>query len=162
MSLIIKDGIKYASGTNLVELTQAQYDQLTSAQKNNGNFYLISDAPCSAFSLSNMEDVTISSSPSGKVLYNNGVNWIDSALKNLISKKSTSTASAITVAANTIDTKTFTVNDAVFNMVVGVAITNTTNFALVQCVFWDENVLSLRVRNLANTSDSYQATIYYI
>lgn len=76
MSLIIKDGVKYASGTNLVELTQAQYDQLSSAQKNNGNFYLITDAVNSAYELSNLADVSITGTPSaGQVLAYDGSNW---------------------------------------------------------------------------------------
>lgn len=87
MSLIIKDGIKYASGTNLVELTQAQYDALTSAQKNNGNIYLISDtskimekdSQYSSGSLSGLTDTNIDSSTSvGQVIAFNGTEWINS------------------------------------------------------------------------------------
>lgn len=113
--------------------------------------------------IADLSDTDITTPTANQVLaYDGNGKVVNKALKNLISKKTISTTSAITVAANGIDTQTFTVNDAVFNMVVGVAITNSTNFALVQCVFWNDNVLTLRVRNLANTSDSYQATICYI
>ena len=79
MSLIIRDGVKYSSGTNIVELTQAQYDALTSAQKNNGNIYMISDAPSSVFSLSSMDDVNIDSNLAiGQVIAFNGTKWINS------------------------------------------------------------------------------------
>ena len=88
MSLIIRDGIKYSSGTNIVELTQDQYDALTSAQKNNGNFYLISDAPSSVFSLNSMDDVSIDSNLAvGQVIAFNGTKWINSnSLINLYNK----------------------------------------------------------------------------
>ena len=126
----------------------------------NGNEQILSSSPSA---LSGLQDTNITTPSAGQVLaYDNNGKVVNKALKNLISKKSVQTTSGITVSANTIDTQTFTVNDAVFNMVVGVAITNSINFALVQCVFWNDNEITLRVRNLANSSDSYQATIYYI
>ena len=95
----------------------------------------------------------------------NTKDYIDSGLSgkaNAFTKKYVQTTSATSVSANTIDTQTFAVNDAQFGIICGVAITNTTNFAIVQCVFWDNSNITLRVRNLANATDSYHATIYYI
>ena len=44
MTKIMKGGIAYNSTSNMVALTQAEYNSLTSAQKNNGTFYFITDA----------------------------------------------------------------------------------------------------------------------
>ena len=77
-------------------------------------------------------------------------------------RKSVGSSSAITVAANTIDTQDFTVNDSNYNIVVGFIISNSTNFAMVQCYFENSTTIRTRVRNLANTSDSYQIRVFYI
>ena len=77
-------------------------------------------------------------------------------------RKFVNTASAVTVSANTIDTQDFTVNDSVYNIVVGFLISNSTNFAIVQCYFENSTTIRTRVRNLANTSDSYQIKVFYI
>lgn len=76
--------------------------------------------------------------------------------------KSVSTASAITVSANTIDTQDLTVNNSIYNIVVGFQLSNSINFAMVQCYFENSTTIRTRVRNLANTSDSYQIKVFYI
>lgn len=45
MGMIIRNGVTYggASGTETQELTQAEYDALTPAQKTNGTVYFITD-----------------------------------------------------------------------------------------------------------------------
>ncbi len=55
MTKIMKGGIAYNSTANMVALTQAEYDSLTTAQKNNGNFYFITDADPSYFSSENID-----------------------------------------------------------------------------------------------------------
>ena len=55
MTKIMKGGIAYNSTANMVALTQAEYDTLTTAQKNNGNFYFITDADPSYFSAENID-----------------------------------------------------------------------------------------------------------
>lgn len=51
----MKGGIAYNSTANMVALTQTEYDALTTAQKNNGNFYFITDADPSYFSAKNID-----------------------------------------------------------------------------------------------------------
>ena len=76
--------------------------------------------------------------------------------------KSVNTASAITVAANTIDTQDLTVNNSIYNIVVGFQLSNSVNFAMVQCYFENSTTIRTSVRNLANTSDSYQIKVFYM
>lgn len=61
-----------------VTLTQAEYDQLKlDGDLVEGTNYVITDGQNVSCDLGDLGDVSISGSPSGKVLYNNGVNWID-------------------------------------------------------------------------------------
>lgn len=55
MTKIMKGGIAYNSTANMVALTQAEYNALSTAQKNNGNFYFITDADPSYFSAENID-----------------------------------------------------------------------------------------------------------
>ena len=55
MTKIMKGGIAYNATSNMVALTQAEYNALSTAQKNNGNFYFITDADPSYFSAENID-----------------------------------------------------------------------------------------------------------
>lgn len=55
MTKIMKGGVAYNSTSNIVALTQAEYNALSTAQKNNGNFYCITDADPSYFSAENID-----------------------------------------------------------------------------------------------------------
>jgi len=55
MTKIMKGGVAYNSTANMVALTQAEYNALSTAQKNNGNFYCITDADPSYFSAENID-----------------------------------------------------------------------------------------------------------
>lgn len=55
MTKIMKGGVAYNSTSNFVALTQAEYDALSTAQKNNGNFYFIVDSDPSYFSATNID-----------------------------------------------------------------------------------------------------------
>lgn len=55
MTKIMKGGIAYNSTANMVALTQVEYNALSTAQKNNGNFYFITDAEPSYFSAENID-----------------------------------------------------------------------------------------------------------
>ena len=55
MTKIMKGGIAYNSTANMVALTQSEYDALTTAQKNNGNFYFITDTDPTYFSSENID-----------------------------------------------------------------------------------------------------------
>lgn len=68
MPKIIKNSITYGSSSPMVELTQAEYNALSSAQKNNGTIYLITDSEPDAFNLNSMDDVNISSPTNKQVL----------------------------------------------------------------------------------------------
>ena len=93
--------------------------------------------------------------------------YIDSGLSGkanttTLVRKSVGTTAAISVSANTIDTQDFTVNDSNYQIVVGFTVSNSINFAIVQCYFENSTTVRVRVRNLANTTDSYQVRVYYI
>ena len=55
MTKIMKGGVAYNSTANMVALTQAEYNSLSTAQKNNGNFYFIVDSDPSYFSAENID-----------------------------------------------------------------------------------------------------------
>lgn len=55
MTKIMKGGVAYNTTSNMVALTQAEYNALSTAQKNNGNFYFITDADPSYFSAENID-----------------------------------------------------------------------------------------------------------
>ena len=55
MTKIMKGGIAYNALSNTVALTQTEYNALSHDQKNNGNFYFITDADPSYFSASNID-----------------------------------------------------------------------------------------------------------
>ena len=66
---VLKHAIDYhAPGAVRVELTQAQYDQLSSAEKNNGKIYFITDAPSNPVDYSTSEKV-IGHWIDGSILY---------------------------------------------------------------------------------------------
>ena len=61
-----------------VTLTQAEYDQLKlDGDLVEGTEYIITDGQNVTCNLGDLDDVTISGSPSGKVLMNNGSAWVD-------------------------------------------------------------------------------------
>ena len=68
MPKIIKNSITYGSSSPMVELTQAEYNALSSAQKNNGTIYLITDSEPDAFSINTLSDVSISSPTNNQTL----------------------------------------------------------------------------------------------
>lgn len=55
MTKIMKGGIAYNSTSNMVALTQAEYNTLSPTQKNNGTFYFITDADPSYYSAANID-----------------------------------------------------------------------------------------------------------
>jgi hypothetical protein len=55
MTKIMKGGVAYNATSNMVALTQAEYNSLSTAQKNNGNFYFIVDSDPSYFSAENID-----------------------------------------------------------------------------------------------------------
>lgn len=127
MGLIIKNGVRYF-GDNSVELTQAQYDALSQAEKLNGTTYYITDGQnittASAVTYDNtasgltatdvqsaidevngkgigdIDDVNLSSPVDGDVLAYDGTNWVNFDLGALESV-STSSANPVTCANST-------------------------------------------------------------
>ena len=64
-----------------VTLTQAEYDQLKlDGDLVEGTNYIITDGQNVTCDLGDLDDVSISGSPSGKVLMNNGSAWVDARL----------------------------------------------------------------------------------
>lgn len=93
MPKIIKNNIIYGASSAMVEMTQAEYNALSSAQKNNGTIYLITDAN-SELVLGNLDDVTISAPAANQFLVRNSANngWKNESFSNL-------TPTTITVTA---------------------------------------------------------------
>lgn len=118
--------------------------------------------------IAGLSDTDITTPTANQVLEYDGSKWANSSVldnkanTSTFARKSVNTTSAITVSANTIDTLDFTVNDSTYNIVVGFLVSNSTNFAIVQCYFENSTTIRTRVRNLANTSDSYQIKVFYI
>lgn len=84
MPKIIKNNIVYGPSSLMVELTQAEYNALSSAQKNDGTIYLITDSEPDSFSINTLSDVDISNPSSGQVLsYSNG-EWVNTGLNSLM------------------------------------------------------------------------------
>lgn len=101
MPKIIKNSITYGSSSPMVELTQAEYNALSSAQKNNGTIYLITDSEPDAFNLNSMDDVNISNPTSGDSLVYDGAGWINSSeLGNKIEFITLSASTTITREVN--------------------------------------------------------------
>ena len=122
----------------------------------NGNEQLVSGT----INTADMLPITSGSATNTKDYIDTGLSG--KANTTTFARKSVNTTSAITVSANTIDTQDFTVNDSNYNIVVGFMISNSTNFAIVQCYFENSTTIRTRVRNLSNTADSYQIKIFYI
>jgi hypothetical protein len=78
MGLIIKNGIKYF-GDNTVELTQAQYDALSQAEKLNGTTYYITDGQ----NITTASAVSYNNTTSG-LTATNVQSAIDSIIKDLL------------------------------------------------------------------------------
>ena len=93
MTKIMKGGVAYNTTSNMVALTQAEYNSLSSAQKNNGNFYFITDSDPSYFSASNID---YSNTTSGLTATN-----VQSAVDEIMS-----TSSVITPTLNGVSTST--------------------------------------------------------
>lgn len=95
----------------------------------------------------------------------NTKDYIDTGLSGKADKvtiKQVTIDTAISVSANAIDTQTLTVNDAVYGIVTGFAITNSSEIVMMQCYFNGTSSISLRVKNVANSTQTYKATIQYI
>ena len=95
----------------------------------------------------------------------NTKDYIDTRLSgkaDIVTVKQVAIDTAISVSANAIDTQTLTVNDAVYGIVTGFAITNSSEIVMMQCYFNGTSSISLRVKNVANSTQTYKATIQYI
>ena len=139
-----------------IAMTQAQWDAIVdktawrNAHKN--SYLIITDAPNLNPTASDIEyssGVTVKQAIDGK------------ANTSSFTKKTQALSSAVTVTANSIDSQTFSVTDSVFGIVVGFAITNSTNFSIVQA-YIEGTTLYTRVRNNSSSSDSYKITVWYI
>lgn len=91
---------------------------------------------------------------------------IDTALSgkvntNTLVPKTVSVATT-NVAANDIATVTININDAVYKMITGFMLTDSTSVVLVQCAFNSDGDIRLRVRNVTNTATTFKAYIDYI
>ena len=82
--------------------------------------------------------------------------------KTTFTKKTYSTTTALNIGANSIDTQTITINDAVLGIVVGFAITNNTDVVIMQVYFNGLTELNFRVRNVSSNAGTYKITVIYI
>lgn len=146
----------------VVELTSAQYTALSSAEKNNGTLYIITDEETTA----------------GDIPYDNTVSGLtaddlqeavdevsgkvdDKANKNDFIVNSVSRAN-ISVPANDINTITFTVNNSKLNIITGYSISASSYVIPVQIFFVDSTTIQVRLKNTVNNADTCSVTIYYI
>ena len=82
--------------------------------------------------------------------------------KSSFTRKSFASTSPYSVSANAIDTQTISINNATYGIVVGFAITNSSDVVMMQCFFNGLSEIQVRVRNLANFTNTYNLTIFYI
>ena len=82
--------------------------------------------------------------------------------KSSFTRKSFASTSPYSVSANAIDTQTIAVNNATYGIVVGFAITNSSDVVMMQCFFNGLSEIQVRVRNLASFTNTYNLTIFYI
>lgn len=82
--------------------------------------------------------------------------------KTTFTRKNYSTTTALNIGANSIDTQTITINDAVLGIVVGFAITNNTDVVIMQVYFNGLTELNFRVRNVSSNAGTYKITVIYI
>ncbi len=82
--------------------------------------------------------------------------------KTSFTRKSFASTSPYSVEAGVIDTRTIAVNNATYGIIVGFAITNSSDVVMVQCFFNGLTEIQVRVRNLANYANTYNLTIFYI
>ena len=97
----------------------------------------------------------------------NTKSYIDSGLSGkanttTLAKKSVGLTEYVSISGNTIDTQSFSVNDATYGIICGFAVTNTPEVVVMQCYFDGTSTIYLRVRNVSASTQSYKATIYYI
>ena len=97
----------------------------------------------------------------------NTKSYIDSGLSGkanttTLAKKSDGLTEYVSISGNTIDTQSFSVNDATYGIICGFAVTNTPEVVVMQCYFDGTSTIYLRVRNVSASTQSYKATIYYI
>lgn len=150
----------FKNKTTRVELTQAEYNQLVADDEVLPDVdYYITDAP-------SMQGTSADLSYDGTTLSTyDKIEEIDTELSGKADKvtvKQVTIDTAISVSANAIDTQTFTVNDAVYGIITGFAITNSPEIVIMQCYFNGTSSIGLRVKNVANSTQTYKATIQYI
>lgn len=87
---------------------------------------------------------------------------VDKTDKSSFIKKTFVSSSPYSVSANAIDTQTIPINNATYGIVVGFAITNSSDVVMMQCFFNGLSEIQVRVRNLANFTNTYNLTIFYI
>lgn len=97
----------------------------------------------------------------------NTKDYIDTGLSgkadtNNLAKKTVSLSEYVSISGNTIDTQSFSVNNATYGIICGFAVTNTPDVVVMQCYFDGTSTIYLRVRNVSASTQSYKATIYYI
>lgn len=92
------------------------------------------------------------------------VNEVNSnkANKSSFTRKTFVSSSSYSVEPNVIDTRTIPINNATYGIIVGFAITNSSDVVMMQCYFNGLSEIQVRVRNLANYANIYNLTIFYI
>ena len=121
MPKIIKNNTIYGSSSAMVELTQAEYNALSSAQKNNGTIYLITDSDPEIMNLSSLNDVSVSGATQGQVLTKGTSSWEASSLSTVATSGSytdlsnkptipTVNNATLTIQKNSTNVATFTAN----------------------------------------------------
>lgn len=97
----------------------------------------------------------------------NTKDYIDTGLSGKADKtsftvKKAYTTTSLTCPASDQYTHTFTVNDAVFGIVTGFAITTNTAVVMLQAYFDTPTTIQVRVRNITGSAQSFNLTVWYI
>ena len=150
-------------------LTQAEYDALSTAEKNNGTVYFISDSDnmLPAGSVSYDPSVSGLSATDVKSAIDevaDELGTIDETLNKFgFNKIKTQTFTGLTVPANYIDTRDLTLTvPADYGILCGFSLASTSNCSVIQCYFNNTTTLHTRVLNLANQQDTYSFVVFYI
>lgn len=178
-----------SSGASVIQLTQADYTALTTAEKMNGSIYKLTDKAifyCLDEEYHAVKEITTAQYEAlTTAQQNNGTIYIQTDAETTGSDiavsdaDSTSIAEALskfgfdniksqtftglTVPANNIDTRDLTLTvPADYGILCGFSLAGTSNCSIIQCYFNSKTVLHTRVLNLANQQDSYSFVVFYI
>jgi len=180
----LKDG-----GASVAQLTQAEYTELTSAEKMNGSIYKLTDKAImlcldeeyhavKELTTEEYEELTTADQNNGTIyiqtdaettgsdipVSDTDATTIAAALSKFgFGNIKSQTFTGLTVSANAVDTRDLTLTvSADYGILCGFSLAGTSNCSILQCYFTSKKILHTRVLNHASNQDSYSISVYYI